>query len=194
MATTRRRGAELDSAIHEAVVAELHDSGFAGLTFEAVAARAGTSKAVLYRRWDSKLEMVVAAMANTRFGLIRADDTGTLAGDLRSTIGDVLERLNDPGREVALGILAGAAADPDSGALRVLQAKAEELGGTIIARARDRGEIGDGDIPATVVTMPFDLARYRFLMAGTLTLESIADIVDTAAVPLIGLYASTGPT
>jgi len=51
--TTRRRGAELEAALLDAAWDELQAVGYAGLTMEAVADRAGTSRAVLYRRWPN---------------------------------------------------------------------------------------------------------------------------------------------
>lgn len=51
---SRRRGDELLQAIYSAVLVELADTGYGGLTMEGVAARAGTGKAPLYRRWNSK--------------------------------------------------------------------------------------------------------------------------------------------
>ena len=50
----RRRGAELDSAIRTAVLQLLGDHGPDGVTMEAVAAAAHTSKPVLYRRWPDR--------------------------------------------------------------------------------------------------------------------------------------------
>jgi hypothetical protein len=48
---TRRRGDALEHALLDAAWDELQAVGYAGLTIEAVADRAGTSRAVLYRRW-----------------------------------------------------------------------------------------------------------------------------------------------
>lgn len=191
MAATRRRGAELDAAIFDAVLTELRDVGFADLTVEGVARRAGTSKAVLYRRWSTKLEMVVTALANTNLADITAPDTGTLAGDLRATINEVLERLRAQGREVTLGIMAGAAADPNPSSLAVLRTKATALSAVVIGRARDRGEIGTAPIPTTAATLAFDLLRFRFLMEGTVSAEAVDDIIENAAVPLIHAHADS---
>ena len=47
---TRRSGEELREAILDAVLCELFDRGYAGLTFDGVAHRAHTSKPVIYRR------------------------------------------------------------------------------------------------------------------------------------------------
>jgi len=50
----RRRGAALEAAILDAAWAELVAAGYAGLTMEAVAARAQTSRPVISRRWPDR--------------------------------------------------------------------------------------------------------------------------------------------
>lgn len=59
---TRRRGRDLLDAIFRAARAELAEHGYARLTMEGVAARAGTGKAALYRRWTSKRDLVLDAL------------------------------------------------------------------------------------------------------------------------------------
>lgn len=59
---TRRRGTELESALYDATLAALAAVGYGALTMEGVAARAGTGKAALYRRWPSKHTLVRAAL------------------------------------------------------------------------------------------------------------------------------------
>ena len=59
----RRHGEERESAILDAAWAELVEVGYTRLTREAVAARAGTSKPVVYRRWPGRPELVLAACA-----------------------------------------------------------------------------------------------------------------------------------
>lgn len=64
---SRPAGRPRDPAIEEAVLAEtLHQlarDGFSGLSLTSVAAAAGTSRPAIYRRWSSKEELVVEAVA-----------------------------------------------------------------------------------------------------------------------------------
>ncbi len=60
--STRRRGAALEEAILAAAYSELTEVGYQALTVEAVAARAHTGKASIYRRWPSKPELVLDAL------------------------------------------------------------------------------------------------------------------------------------
>ncbi|MGU3293162.1 TetR/AcrR family transcriptional regulator [Williamsia sp. M5A3_1d] len=189
MTATRRRGTELDDAIYRAVFGEMAEHGYAGLTFEGVARRAQTSKPVLYRRWPHRLDMVVAALTSTGDDVIQAVDTGSLAGDVEATLHLVLDRLESMGRSIALGVLADAAAAPGTGTLRILQTKGIALSDTILERARERGDIGPGPLPERVRSLPFDMARYEFLVNGDLTTDAIHDIVTTVFCPLVEVLA-----
>ena len=59
----RPRDPKLDTAIIGATLQLLADGGYAALTMEAVAARAGVGKATLYRRWAGKEQLVIEAVA-----------------------------------------------------------------------------------------------------------------------------------
>ncbi|MDT4905972.1 MAG: hypothetical protein QOH52_3988, partial [Pseudonocardiales bacterium] len=61
----RRRGAALEDAIREAAYAELTEVGYTAFSVEAVAARARTGKASIYRRWPTKQELVLDALLVT---------------------------------------------------------------------------------------------------------------------------------
>src|SRR5947199_10594794 len=87
----RPRSAEADAASHEATVDVLASEGYAGLTMSGVAHQAGVSTATLYRRWHSKLELVVDVLA------VRAEespvpDTGSLEGDCRAILQDLVQK------------------------------------------------------------------------------------------------------
>jgi len=77
----RPRDPQIDAAILGATLAALDDAGYAGLTLEDVARRAGTTKPALYRRWSSRQRLVLAAQGG-RLGDIRAPDTGCTLCDL----------------------------------------------------------------------------------------------------------------
>ncbi|HEU4429507.1 MAG TPA: helix-turn-helix domain-containing protein, partial [Myxococcota bacterium] len=83
-AAGRPRSGEAHRAILDATLELLQEVGFSALTMEGVASRAGVGKATIYRRWTSKLPLVVEA-----FGQLPAFedvDTGTLAGDLKAML------------------------------------------------------------------------------------------------------------
>ena len=59
----RPRDPKLDAAIVEATLGLLAEGGYAAVTMEAVASRAGIGKATLYRRYAGKDQLVVDAVA-----------------------------------------------------------------------------------------------------------------------------------
>jgi AcrR family transcriptional regulator len=62
----RPRDPEVDRAILGATIELLADEGFGGLSIEAVAARAGVGKTTVYRRWPSKIPLVVDALCHVK--------------------------------------------------------------------------------------------------------------------------------
>jgi AcrR family transcriptional regulator len=89
--TTRpQRGRPVDArprtAAIEATLDLIAEHGIAGLTTDAVAQRAGISKATMYRRWRSKQELIVDAVA-ALVSDIAVPDTGSTRSDLRALMG-----------------------------------------------------------------------------------------------------------
>lgn len=108
----RPRSAAADSAILDATRAALVDKGWSGLTMGDVAERAGVAKTTLYRRWGSKSELVVAAVA-VLFDALELPDRGSLRADVEGVVlsfGALLER---PEAKTALmALVAEATRDP----------------------------------------------------------------------------------
>lgn len=87
---------QVTAAITEAVLAELAAHGYARLSMEAVARRAGVGKSALYRRWRSKQDMVSAALSEVSVPLAEVPDTGSLREDLCATLRAVHDWLGRP--------------------------------------------------------------------------------------------------
>jgi AcrR family transcriptional regulator len=77
----RPRSARVHRAILDAAVALFVEAGFEGMSVEAVAARAGTGKATIYRRWPSKEDLVVDAISQA-FAAAPTADSGGVREDL----------------------------------------------------------------------------------------------------------------
>jgi AcrR family transcriptional regulator len=78
----RPRSEAADTAIRTAVIDLLDEQGYAGLTFEAVAARAGVAKSTVYRRWPNKDELVFDAINQLKGPLPQVPAGGTVRADL----------------------------------------------------------------------------------------------------------------
>jgi AcrR family transcriptional regulator len=97
-ATIRRRGADLLRAIYLATLTELAETSFEELGFDRIAARAGTGKTSLYRRWNSTVELVLDALTDPASGFAEpvVPDTGTLRSDLIEALRDFASALQLP--------------------------------------------------------------------------------------------------
>ncbi len=85
----RKRDHTRDAVILDAALEVVAEVGYAGMTMDMVAVRAKAGKATVYRRWSSKEELVldaVARMKRSQVDLGRLPDTGTLRGDLVALI------------------------------------------------------------------------------------------------------------
>ena len=79
----RPRDPRLDEAVVAATLQLLAEEGYAQLTVERIAARAGVGKASLYRRWPDKVSIVLEAVSRNP-ERPSAPDTGSLRGDALS--------------------------------------------------------------------------------------------------------------
>jgi AcrR family transcriptional regulator len=103
----RSRRATLDAALD--LCEEL---GYAQVTVEGVAARAGVSKKTIYRWWPSKGAVVLEAVHEAVSATTGFKDTGDLAADLRSQLTGVLGALRAPRtRSAFIGVLTEAQHD-----------------------------------------------------------------------------------
>ncbi|HLT59948.1 MAG TPA: TetR/AcrR family transcriptional regulator [Microlunatus sp.] len=187
---TRRRGAALEQAILQAAVDELAEVGYAGLTMERVAARAGTNKNAIYRRWPNRHTLAVAAYRR----LLPAEpdlvpDTGSLREDALLLLSRANERLGSPVGRVLRTLLAGIQHDPDL--LAELREQVVRAGSstwlTVLARAVARGEARETALTPRVATVAVDLLRTEYGMNGATSVpESVlTEIVDDVYLPLV---------
>lgn len=185
---TRRRGAALEDALLDAAWAELQAVGYAGLTMEAVADRAGTSRAVLYRRWRNRPELVLAVIRRHR-PLLSGEipDTGTLRGDVLALLRRMSSRLAEIGPETVYGLLGDYLGDADMFARsrdQLLSISAEVME-TILKRAADRGE-ARAAVENRIATLPTALFRNELFLARTPPSEgTLVEIVDDVFLPLV---------
>jgi AcrR family transcriptional regulator len=189
VAPQRRRGPALQEALLDAAWAELTERGYDDLTIDAVAVRAGTSRAVLYRRWPGKQELVLAALEHAvGKDVVVAPDTGSLRGDVIALLQEankvrvglaaqLLTRLGGFYRQTGAS-LADLSAFVQGGRDAILE--------QAIQRAIDRGEIQPEQVTGRIARLPVDLFRYEILMTlRPLSDEAIEEIVDTVWLPLL---------
>jgi len=134
-------------AITQVVLEELADVGYGKLTMDAVARRAGSSKPTLYRRWSSKQEMVLDALASVSRPVVPEDDGHDLREHLLELVRAVHAWLSEPlMRKILPDMLAeGLRSDAMDKALTHHIAEPRRAAvKAMMDRATERGEIPEG--------------------------------------------------
>jgi len=88
--------------VYAAVLSLAAEGGFAGLTMEGIAARAGAGKQTLYRTWSSPAAVLLDALLDQSVdasGEVAIPDTGDLRADLETLIAGMIAELADPARD-----------------------------------------------------------------------------------------------
>ncbi|WP_273735188.1 TetR/AcrR family transcriptional regulator [Mycolicibacterium septicum] len=161
-------------AITEAVLAEWTEKGYARMSMEAVARRAGVGKSALYRRWESKQQMALAVLDELHVAAVVVPDTGSLEGDLHGLMTAMQTWLDYP-RIVPImaDLVAETTRDPElSHAVETLarapyRAQAYE----IFDRAHARGELHADVDREVVVELIASIVFWRNIVRGEPTTE-----------------------
>jgi AcrR family transcriptional regulator len=184
----RRRGEELSAAIYRATLDELAEVGYAGLTMERVAERARASKASLYRRWPTRIELVMEAVYHSLPTPGSSPDTGNLRDDLVAMLSLTVRALSGPAGEAMRGLLGEALTgqSPLSKMREHSQGAARSLMEEVVRRAVERGEVDPEDVTPRRLDAGHALLRHHFLFNGTPIPERlVVEIVDEVLVPLL---------
>jgi AcrR family transcriptional regulator len=184
---TRRRGAALENALLDAAWTELQSVGYAKLTMERVAERAETSRAVIYRRWPSRHELVIAALLHQQpTGTGRIPDTGSLRQDVLTIMRRAARRISDIGPATVVGLLNDLMADDASDTIiHQLAHGGGEVISQALAHAAARGEARE-QVPERVARLPLDLIRHELILTHQPpSNETLQEIVDQIFLPLV---------
>jgi AcrR family transcriptional regulator len=185
---SRRRGAALEHALLDAAWQELQESGYAKLTMERVAERAETSRAVIYRRWRNRAELVIAAMRHRQPVLSGTiPDTGTLRGDMLAVLRRASARITETGPDTTIGMLSDLLSDDEAleEVLDQLVRSGSEVMASVLARAASRDEIRQ-NISPRVARLPLDLLRHELILTRQPPSQSaLEEIVDEIFLPLV---------
>jgi AcrR family transcriptional regulator len=143
-----RGGPILQHAVTEAITSaffeELAAVGYERLSLVAVAKRAGSGKAAIYRRWPSKEAMTIDLVVQVSVAAADTPDTSTLRGDVLAYLTVTDAALRHPlASRIVPDLLAACAHHPN-----LAKAMREDVGrvrrhkvAEILHRAIDRGEL-----------------------------------------------------
>jgi len=185
----RRVGVELENALLDAAWRQLVDEGYAAFTMDAVAARAGTSRAVLYRRWSDKHELVRAVVAHVaRPEAMAIADTGSLRGDTIAMM-KVANRARlelVTAMTVHLGGYYQETGTSPKDLRKSLFPDRPNIPRILVDRAIARGEIDPELVSDRIAGVPYALLQQEFFMTlKPVPNAVIEEIVDTLFLPLL---------
>ncbi|MDT0164898.1 TetR/AcrR family transcriptional regulator [Actinotalea sp. AC32] len=181
-------------AILSATLSLLAEAGYDAVSMERVAARAGTSKATVYRRWPDKRALVAAAVGRQQGPPPPDVDTGSLRDDLLALCRRLAQMLGRSEGSLVVALLQGAARDPALGDLM------ERTAGHTGARLPDavlRRAVARGELPATATAYAFDEVAGSALVLRALTGAPADDpylehLVDAVLLPALA-HGDAGP-
>ena len=177
----RPRSEEVHKAILDATLELLIEVGFSALTVEGVATRAGVGKATIYRRWPSKLPLVIEAFS--QLPQLEEVDTGNLVDDLKKMLRSYLQLFYTTPLAAVLPSLAGERAHDPQLSERfdpVIRDRRQPLV-RALERAVGRGELSpdlDLDLAADLIVGP--IAVRLFFTGGKVSPKMVGPMVDLA--------------
>jgi AcrR family transcriptional regulator len=163
----RRPAAQVRSDVLSAAAALLFEGGLPAVTFEKVAARAGSSKTTLYKWWPSPGSLALEAYFAAVEQALAFPDTGDLERDLAAQLHAFVRLLTDEGRGPVIAALIGAAqTDPDlAAALSATYTRPRRrLAVEVFTRARDRGQLRADVDPEVLVDQLWGACYHRLLL------------------------------
>jgi AcrR family transcriptional regulator len=177
----RPRSEEAHQAILAATLELLAEGGYSALTVEGVATRAGVGKATIYRRWPSKLPLVVEAFS--QLPALEEIDTGDLVNDLEKMLRDYLDLFYKTPLAAVLPSLVGERAhEAELGVVLdpVLKGRRQPLL-RALERAVERGELpGDLDLELAADLIVGPIAVRLFFTGGRVHPRMVGPMVRMA--------------
>ncbi|MFI5772360.1 TetR/AcrR family transcriptional regulator [Streptomyces sp. NPDC051658] len=182
----RKRSEESRMAILVAAFELMGEVGYAGLTIEGIAARAGCGKQTIYRWWRSRADVLLDVLAVKGELYVTTADQGSYRDELRAFLGDTYRLA---GNRQVTGILCAlmAEAQIDEGfgerfRTGFLEGRREALR-EILDRAGRRGDLPARPAPSTVLDLVFGMLWYRVLATREPFGEDLVDELLTLLAP-----------
>lgn len=184
----RPRDATRDAALRNAAMEVLAEVGYRALTMDAVAAQARAGKATIYRRWESKLDLVIDTCTQLVQRNIPEPDSGSLEQDLTEFLSAFATFLSGPVGKAAQALVGELPHEPElAGAFRqsFLLPQRDVLR-RVIDRGVQRGEIR-ADAPIdTVAELAGAALIHRLMLTGEpLDARFVERLLNDALLPLL---------
>ncbi|WP_137989042.1 TetR/AcrR family transcriptional regulator [Streptomyces vilmorinianum] len=179
---------DVTEAIRAAVFEELAAVGFARMSIEGIARRAGVGKTAVYRRWKSKLSLVLDLVGAFATQGLPAPSTGSLYGDVRALLEVASHALRHPvASQVIPDLLVEAARQPEiAEAIRAALLDGQQgVVAQVVREAVDRGELPEGADPARALDLVVGPLYWRLVVVrGELPKGYLDDLARSAVAAL----------
>lgn len=175
------RSTNVTTALRHAFFREWAERGYASMSLEAVALRAGVGKAALYRRWKSKPEMARSLIEGLTISIVPPPDTGSLRGDVAAFQASLARVLRHPlMRRILPDFHAECARSEDMrDLLQKVSASRRARGALILESAIERGELKIDVDCAIALDMMAAPIYWRVIATGEeLTIGDLESNVD----------------
>ncbi|GHG09055.1 TetR/AcrR family transcriptional regulator [Streptomyces filamentosus] len=190
MTPVRRSGPDLTEAIMRTTLELGQELGYAKLSIEAIAARAGVGKHTVYRRWSSKGALLLDSLLSRGGSALDYPDTGDLRADLRRQIQEAVGLLaKGPLSPLFKALVGEAQHDPGIAAALNERFIAPQAAKTVarLEAARDRGQLApDFDLDLAMAILSGPLYFRLLITQEPLTSDYVDRVLDA-------LFAGMGP-
>ncbi|BBZ45409.1 TetR/AcrR family transcriptional regulator [Mycobacterium parmense] len=179
-----------DPAILDAALAALAEHGYDATNMNDIAARAGVGKALIYRRWSSKVALITDALVYWRPDLLSDDapDTGALASDLDAVVARAQRNDDDlVSNDLILRVALQAVHDRELACALddLILFRGRRVMTTILQRAVERGEIHAGVDVALVADVITGMGLIRIVSGDAIDAAFIRRVIDTLVLPAV---------
>ncbi|MFF0382689.1 TetR-like C-terminal domain-containing protein [Streptomyces sp. NPDC004286] len=182
------RTARTRESVLRAAADVLLTEGYEQLSFARVAAAAEVAETTVYRRWPSRARLAADALAELAGAENPVPDTGTLEGDLRAFLAQIVELVARPEVLRVLRTVVSLAVEDDE------VARAKEAfwagrfagGAALVERAVARGELSADSDPYEVIEDLGALVYFRLLVTGR---PLDGRVVDRSVARVLGRHA-----
>lgn len=185
---TRRRGDELLTAIFSATIGQLAQVGYSALSFEAVAHNAHTGKASLYRRWPSKVDLVVDALIYEMNKFEIPIDLSDLRAGMISKLISARDAFSGELGKAVAGCFSAFQREPKlqhAMEEKIINPRKSQMM-VSLEKAMAAGQIKVGALSPLVLDLPMAFIMQSITFEGRPpTSEEIIDFIDSVMLPLL---------
>lgn len=177
----RPRSNESEESILSVTLDLLVERGYRGVTINNVSSKAKVSKSTIYRRWESKEELILAAF--DRMPALEPPNTGSVEGDLIGIVKQFIGFVKNTSLSTVLPILIGECANNPTlmSALDPLVERRREPTKEILKRAIQCGELSSElDLDAMVDIVIGPILLRLFFVQGDVSDDAVERIVHGA--------------